>query len=180
VTTPRPFAALLLALLLPAAAAAEPPAPSPYLAELTGDWELLGAVQGKPAHYRAHGAWVLNGSWLEFSMRDVATPPAYEARVYIGYDGGAHDYIAHWLDKFGAAGARVVATGQLSERTLVLDFPYAWGAFRDTLTLGDAGSGTLLLETQAKDGSWSTFGFYRMKRLGAAAPARPAGGATPH
>ena len=108
---------------------------------------------------------MLNGGWLEFSMRDVATPPAYEAHVYIGYDPGADDYIAHWLDKFGAAGARVLATGRLNERTLVLNFPYAAGAFRDTLTLGDAGRGTLLIESQEKDGSWSTFARYEMKRL---------------
>jgi hypothetical protein len=174
--TLTPCAASLLALLLSGAAAAEPPAP--YLAELTGDWQLTGTVQGKPAHYRARGVWVLNGSWLEFSMRDVATPPAYAARVYIGYDRGADDYIAHWLDKFGAPGARVVATGRLTERTLVLNFPYAWGAFRDTLTLGDAGSGTLLLETQEKDGRWSTFARYQMKRLSSPTRARPA--AEPH
>jgi hypothetical protein len=172
---------LLLALLwAAAAAAAEPPVPSPYLAELSGDWELTGTVQGKPAHYRAHGAWVLNRSWLEFSMRDVATPPAYEARVYIGYDRGADDYIAHWLDKFGAAGARVLGSGHLSGRTLVLNFPYAEGAFRDTLTLADAGRGTLLIEAQDKDGRWSTFALYQMKRLSTPAPARPAGAAASH
>jgi hypothetical protein len=172
-------APLRLALLLSGAAAAAPPAPAPYLAGLSGEWELTGTVQGNPAHYRAHGAWVLNGSWLEFSMRDVATPPAYEAQVYLGYDRSADDYIAHWLDKFGAAGARVVATGHLNGRTLVLEFPYAWGAFRDTLTLADAGRGTLLLESQEKDGRWSTFALYQMKRLSTAA-ARPAGAAVSH
>ena len=78
---------------------------------------------------------------------------------------------------FGAAGARLVATGHLSERTLVLDFPYAWGAFRDTLTLADAGSGALLLAAQEKDGSWSPFALYQMKRL--RSPARPAAAADP-
>lgn len=175
----KSYAPLLFALLLSAAAAAEPPAPAPYLAGLSGEWELTGTVQGKPAHYRAHGAWVLNGTWLEFSMRDVATPPAYEAQVYLGYDRSADDYIAHWLDKFGAAGARVVATGHLNGRTLVLAFPYAWGAFRDTLTLADAGRGTLLIESQEKDGRWSTFALYQMKRLSTAA-AGAAGASASH
>ncbi len=178
--TLKPCAALLLALLVTAAAAAGPRLASPYLDGLTGAWELAGTVQGKPAHYRAQGTWVLNGGWLEFSMRDVATPPAYEAHVYIGYDPGADDYIAHWLDKFGAAGARVLATGRLNERTLVLNFPYAAGAFRDTLTLGDAGRGTLLIESQEKDGSWSTFARYEMKRLSPPPPARAAGAADSH
>lgn len=175
----KPCAALLPALLLSAAAAAAPPPSAPDLAGLSGEWDLSGTLQGKPAHYRAYGAWVLEGTWLEFSMRDVTTPPAYEARVYFGYDRSADDYIAHWLDRFGAAGARVVATGHLNGRTLVLDFPYAWGAFRDTLTLADAGRGTLLIESQERDGHCSTFALYQMKRLSAAA-ARPAAEADSH
>ena len=79
--------ALLLAVWLPAAAAA--PEPTHLLATLAGDWDLAGTVLGKPAHYRAHGRWVLHGGWLEFSMVDLATPPGYEARVFIGYDAKA-------------------------------------------------------------------------------------------
>jgi hypothetical protein len=111
----------------------------------------------------------LNGGWLEFSMIDVATPPGYEARVFIGYDPKAGDYVAHWLDRFGAAGARVTATGTGEDGTLVLLFPYAEGAFRDTLSLApDGASGSLLLEMQKADGSWSTFASYQMKRRAAA------------
>jgi len=79
--------ALLLAVWLPAAAAA--PEPTHLLATLAGDWDLAGTVLGKPAHYRAQGRWVLHGGWLEFSMVDLATPPDYEARVFIGYDAKA-------------------------------------------------------------------------------------------
>ncbi len=165
--------ALLLAVWLPAAAAA--PEPTHLLATLAGDWDLAGTVLGKPAHYRAHGRWVLHGGWLEFSMVDLATPPGYEARVFIGYDAKAKDYVAHWLDRFGAAGARVTATGSGQDGTLVLLFPYAEGAFRDTLRLApDGASGSLLLEAQKADGSWSTFASYQMKRR---APARATHGA---
>jgi len=67
----------------------------------------------------------------------------------------------------------VVATGERHERTLVLHFPYAEGTFRDTLTLaGDSASGTLLIEAQRADGSWSTFAAYRMRRSAAPAAAR--------
>jgi hypothetical protein len=169
----RLLCALLLAALVPLAAAAEPPAATRYLAQLAGHWDLVGTVLGKPAHYHGQGSWVLNGGWLRFSMIDVASPPRYEAQLYLGYDAKAGDYIAHWLDRFGAAGARVVATGQRTERTLVLLFPYAEGAFRDTLTLaGDSDSGTLLLEAQGKDGGWSTFASYRLRRV---APGHPDG-----
>lgn len=168
-------ALLLLAACLPAVAGAGPPEPTHLLARLAGKWDLSGTVMGKPAHYRAEGRWVLNGAWLRFSMIDVATPPTYEAEVYLGYDSKAKDYIAHWLDRFGAAGARVTATGEDAQGTLVLLFPYAEGAFRDRLELSaDGASGTLLLETQQGDGSWSTFASYRMKRR---APARAGGGA---
>lgn len=164
------FPALLLAVWLPAAAAAPAPEPTHLLATLAGDWDLAGTVLGKPAHYRARGRWVLHGRWLEFSMVDLATPPGYEARVFIGYDAKAGDYVAHWLDRFGAAGARVTATGSGQDGTLVLLFPYAEGAFRDTLSLApDGASGSLLLEAQKADGSWSTFASYQMKRR---APAR--------
>lgn len=160
--------ALFLALvtLAPPGARAEPPAATRYLAQLTGDWQMSGSVLGKPVRYRAHGRWILNDAWLELSMVDAAQPPQYQAQLYIGYDGKAQDYVAHWLDRFGAAGARVVATGERHERTLVLHFPYAQGAFRDTLTLApDYGSGTLLLEAQQTDGSWSTFASYRLLRV---------------
>jgi hypothetical protein len=163
----------LLVALLPLAAAAEPPEATRYLAQLSGGWDLTGTVRGKPAHYRAEGRWVLNGGWLRFSMTDVATPPQYEAQLVLGYDAKAGDYVAHWLDRFGAAGARVVASGERTGRTLVLLFPYPEGAFRDTLTLAaDSASGTLLLEAQGTDGTWSTFASYRMRRV---APEHPDG-----
>jgi hypothetical protein len=55
---------------------------------------------------------------------------------------------------------------------LVLLFPYAEGAFRDTFTLAaDGSSGTLLLESQQPDGHWSTFADYRLARPGAKAAA---------
>ena len=157
------------------AAAAGPPADTRFLGQLAGEWQMLGTVLGKPVRYAARGHWVLNGAWLELSMLDAARPPGYAAQLYLSYDGKAHDYIGHWLDLFGAAGARVVATGERHERTLVLNFPYAEGAFRDTLTLApDSASATLLIEAAQADGSWSTFARYRMQRLPAGAHAQPA------
>ena len=157
---------LTLGTFLARAALAEPPADTRFLAQLCGQWQMSGSVLGKPVRYDAQGRWVLNGAWLELSMADAARPPQYQAQLYLGYDGKAHDYIAHWLDRFGAAGARVVATGERHERTLVLNFPYPEGAFRDTLTLAaDSASATLLIEAAQPDGSWSSFASYRMQRV---------------
>jgi len=91
--------------------------------------------------------------------------PRYEADVFIGFDPETKDYIAHWLDRFGAPGARVVARGERQNQRLVLNFPYTEGAFRDTLTWHPASvSWSLLLESQHADGTWSTFASYSLTR----------------
>jgi hypothetical protein len=160
------LAALALALTCGLAAAAPTAQPADaFLADLAGKWDMTGTVSGKAVRHRGEGRWVLKGSWLCLSIVDTASPPGYVASVYLGFDPKQRDYIAHWLDQFGAAGARVVATGKREGRTLVLLFPYAQGAFRDTLTLAAGGAGgTLLLESQERDGSWSTFASYRLTR----------------
>jgi hypothetical protein len=154
----------LLALTAQGATAAPAP-PDPFLAQLVGDWDLIGRVGKQPAHYRGTGRWVLKQAWLGLTLNDLATG-GYQASVYLGHDAAAADYVVHWLDQFGAAGARVVGSGRRDAQTLVLQFPYTEGAFRDTLTLSEDGSsGTLLLESQQKDGRWTTFASYRMTRL---------------
>lgn len=142
-----------------------------FLAQLAGPWQLVGTVRGKPVTARGEGRWVLKDAWLCFTLIDRARP-GYRAQIYLGFDPRAGDYVVHWLDQFGAAGARVAGSGKREGQQLVLQIPYAEGAFRDTLTLSaDARSGTLLLESQQQDGHWSTFASYRMQRLAASAPA---------
>jgi hypothetical protein len=102
---------------------------------------------------------------MKLHMIDARSPPQYEAEVYIGFDPKANDYIAHWLDRFGAAGARVVARGERNGERLVIVFPYADGAFRDTFTWQPAtASWSLLLESQSANGAWSTFASYTLSR----------------
>jgi hypothetical protein len=84
-----------------------------FLEGLVGHWDMEGHVMGSPVRYRARGTRVLGGAWLEFHMIDVRTPPEYEARVFIAADTGAEDYVVHWLDTFGGAGARVTGSGHL-------------------------------------------------------------------
>lgn len=169
----RSAAVLLAAALLSGVAAAQrPPAHDPLLAQLSGQWDLTGTLMGKPVHHRGEGSWVLKDGWLCFTLVDTQVPPAYQAAIYIGFDSRAHDYVAHWLDQFGAGGARVVGTGHRDGQVLVLVFPYADGAFRDTFRLAaDGSSGTLLIESQQPDGRWSMFADYRLARPGATAAA---------
>jgi hypothetical protein len=136
-----------------------------YLDALQGSWVMTGTVGNKPVQYSAKAGRVLLGGFVELHMVDVGSPPKYEADVFIGFDPKAHDYIAHWLDRFGAAGARVIARGEREGQRLVLTFPYPEGAFRDTFTWQpESGSWSLLLESQRADGSWSTFASYTLTR----------------
>ena len=155
----------LLATLGPPPTVAAPMARDPFLAQLSGRWHFTGTVHGQHVDYIGNGRWVLGDGWLRLNLLDASKPPAYEADVYLGYDAAAGDYIAHWLDRFGAAGARVVASGHREGRTLTLDFPYESSTFRDTLTLAvDGASGTLLVESKRADGTWSTFASYEFNR----------------
>jgi hypothetical protein len=98
-------------------------------------------------------------------MSDANSSPQYEADVFIGYDHKANDFIAHWLDGLGAAGARVVARGVREGQRLVVTFLYAEGAFRDTFTWRPTTqSWSLLLGSQSADGTWSTFASYTLTR----------------
>jgi hypothetical protein len=136
-----------------------------YLDALRGRWIMQGTLAGKPVRYDADGQRVLQGGFLRLHMLDVNSPPRYEAELFVGFDHQGHDYIAHWLDRFGAAGARVVARGVRRDEQLVLMFPYAEGAFRDTFTwLPASQSWTLLLESQQASGTWSTFASYTLTR----------------
>ena len=125
-----------------------------YLDKLQGSWEMAGTLGGKAVHYHANGERVLKGGFLRLHMIDAEPTPTYEADVFIGFDAQRHDFIAHWLDRFGAAGARVVASGRRAS-----------GAFRDTFTfMPQSDAWSLLLESQKPDGTWSTFATYTLTR----------------
>lgn len=136
-----------------------------YLDALQGTWEMTGTLLGKPVKYHARGERVLQGGFLRLHMIDIAPAPTYEADLFIGYDSRAKDYVGHWLDRFGAAGARVVATGKREGQTLVIQFPYAEAAFKDTFVFDPAArTWSLLIEAQGPSGAWSNFASYTLVR----------------
>ena len=99
------------------------------------------------------------------SIVDAARPPQYQARILISADRRAHDYVFHWLDQFGAAGARVVGIGTRDKTVLNATFPYAEGAFRNTWEYHPADrTWTLVIDGQRKDGTWYRFADYKMSR----------------
>jgi hypothetical protein len=165
----RPRSALcvltLLAVSVQPAARAEnaPSADNAYLDGLQGKWDMTGSMLGKPVKYHAQGERVLQGGFLRLHMIDTGTAPTYEADLFLGYDARAKDYIGHWLDRFGAAGARVVASGTRNGETLVIQFPYAEGAFKNTFTFDPKShTWTLVIDSQAAGGAWSNFATYTL------------------
>jgi hypothetical protein len=163
------FFALFLGTSVQQAASAEatPSADNAYLDGLLGKWDMTGTVLGKPVKYHAQGERVLQGGFLRLHMIDAAAVPTYEADLFLGYDARAGDFIGHWLDRFGAAGARVVATGKRNGETLIIQFPYAEGAFRDTFKFdAKSHSWSLGIDSQATGGAWSNFATYTLVHPG--------------
>jgi hypothetical protein len=165
----RSAASVILALAAAAGHAQQAASRDPYLELLPGHWQMVGQVQGERAQYEAQGEWVLQGTWLRLHMVETSRPPKYEANLYLAFDPSTGEYVAHWLDGFGAAGARVVGTGRRDGPLLTLHFPYAGSPFRDTLRLDpDGRAGSLRIESQSADGGWALFAEYALRRSTAA------------
>ena len=98
-------------------------------------------------------------------MRDLAEPPQYEARVFLGVDAENGDLIAHWMDDFGARYSIPHGTGRIEGAILQFTFPYADGPFRDTFEF-DPGNGSwnFRIEAGQPDGSWKHFARYEIRR----------------
>jgi hypothetical protein len=170
-SSPRPAllsAAFLMwtASIAPATTLAGAPSPDDlYLDDLRGPWIMQGTFGDKAFKYDAVGKRVLSSTWLQIHIVDAANPPKYQAVVFLGYDHEAGIFIVHWIDTWGAAGARVVATGHRDGERLVIVFPYAAGTLRDTFQRDRSSRiWTVLVESQEKDGTWSAFGNFRLTR----------------
>jgi hypothetical protein len=62
----------------------------------------------------------------------------------------------------GAAGARVVAIGKRDGDTLVIEFPYAEGTFRDTFVFDPKSHAWTLIIDSHSSGTWSNFATYKL------------------
>lgn len=125
-----------------------------------------GEVQGNTVHYRAEGRWTLGGGFLELWMIEDQTPPTYEASVYIGHSDKHADYVAHWLDVFGADAARVVGFGKADGDALVIEFPYAEAQFRNRYEFApDGESFTLKIDSRAGKAGWEDFASLVFRRV---------------
>jgi hypothetical protein len=166
--TPSRWRAAHLAILLVCAGAApvvsqQAPFDDAALDALQGRWRLAGRVQGDSVTYNGFGEWVLNHQFLRLNLRDAATPPQYEAHVYIGWDARRKRYAAHWLDVFGGGFAETLGHGTKEGDELRFLFEYPDGPFRTTFVLGKQGW-ELDMKSRAKDGTWKPFAHYVARR----------------
>lgn len=134
-----------------------------FLSRFAGPWTAEGHVMGEKVRYCAEGAFVFGGAFLELRITDAAEPPQYDASVFIGRSEAKGDYVAHWLDVFGADGARVVGTGDASGDVLTLVFPYETSVFHDRFEFEGPGAFRLLIEAD-EDGRRSVFADYAFRR----------------
>jgi hypothetical protein len=126
---------------------------------------MTGSVLKKPVQYNAEATWVLRNKFISIHMKDTTLPPKYEANVYIGIDSSRSQYVAHWLDSFGGAGARVVGVGPLSSDGVEIIYPYEEGRFRNLFTWDSIkDEWSLVIESESRDGLWSLFAQHTMKR----------------
>lgn len=139
------LAAVIMAVSAPAGAG------EPALSRLEGVWRATGTVEGEAVSYRAEGRMVLMGRHLRFSMIDTAKDPKYEAAVYISKSKEKRDLVAHWLDNFGADGARVVGFGEETDKGFVLVFDYGEAVFRDRFEFVNDDSFTLKIDACVAD-----------------------------
>lgn len=147
-----------LAALTCAAAAAEPPA---ALDRLAGDWVGTGKVEGEPVRYILRGERVLMGEFMRLSIVDAAKAPAYEAQVFIAKSKTKGDLVAHWLDNFGADGARTVGFGEERPDGFDLQFDYGGSVFRDYFRFDPGGDRfTLVVDSCAPSGDCENFADY--------------------
>jgi hypothetical protein len=162
----RALLSIMIALAASAPLAAQTPAATDSLLErFVGQWAMAGTVRGRPATYALDVTRVLQGKYVELHMTDVHLPPGYEARAFLGADTAGTGVIAHWLDNFGAAYSVPTATGAARGDTLVLNFPYPTGAFRDSFVYDRARDRwDMRLERADGNGGWTLFAQYEARR----------------
>jgi hypothetical protein len=103
------IAILALLLVTSFSASAQQPIPKdPLLDRLTGSWILQGTIAGRETTHDIESEWVLNHEYLRLHEtsreKNAQGQPAYEAIVFIEWDGSASEYKCLWLDSTGGGG----------------------------------------------------------------------------
>ena len=135
------------------------------LDRLVGQWDLTGKIRNRSVKNNFSAAWVLNHQFIELNFVDVASPPAYIAKVSIGYDCISERYVVHWLDNFGGRFSKTLGFGIKNEQTIEFRFEYPDAPFINKFTYDSKNdSWHLHMTTKNEKGEWTVFGDEYLKR----------------
>jgi hypothetical protein len=158
----RTFAHLVTWALASCAVAQEPSAaPSrtfqdPLLDSLAGKWNVAREIRGKVEKNTLDAEWVLLHQFLQLHMKDLATPPKYEAIVLIGYDPDAQRYVIHWCDAWGGKYS-LTGHGKRAGDSIEFVFEDPESPFYNTFSRDSDGRWTFRMENGGKDGTRKFF-----------------------
>jgi hypothetical protein len=150
---------LLLATSAVFAAGPPPELSDPFLDKFVGDWHVERKFgSGRMAENAVYVEWVLDHQFLELHYRDIATPPKYEAMVFIGYDPGDQRYICHWIDSFGGEFS-ALGFGKIDRERHAIEFTFNYkdGPFTNKFSFDPATKTWTSLMRQKDKGEWKLF-----------------------
>src|SRR5881394_3380340 len=135
------------------------------LDKLAGNWKSTGKIGNRAVEYQITSDWALKHQFLEVHMTDAANPPAYEARVFIGYDNASERYVAHWIDVFGGRWSETLGFGARSGNSIKFVFEYPDSPFHNTFTWNpETKSWIFLMEQKSQTGKWGVFAEDTLRR----------------
>lgn len=132
--------------------------PDELLNHMVGKWNITRKFAKREATNSAEAAWILNGHWLQITMKDTSVPPRYEAHVLITYVLADKRYSCHWIDTYGGAVPETLGIGIREQNSLVFTFTEKDGALRNTFTWHpESKSWTDKIEQTDEKGQWTLF-----------------------
>jgi hypothetical protein len=87
-----------------AARAQQPPLQDAFLDHLAGNWVSQGNFVGEQTTHDLSAEWILNHQYLLIHDVSRATEnghPAFDTKLYVGWDAAAKQYACVWLDNMG-------------------------------------------------------------------------------
>lgn len=136
------------------------------LENLAGKWALTRKKGNQEVRNDVDVEWMLNHQFLRIHMTDAASPPQYEAMVFVGYDNASERYVVHWLDVLGGRSSETLGYGRRDGNSLRFVFEYPDGPFHNTFSWDPQGkTWTCLLEQKNAAGQWTTFATDSLRRV---------------
>ena len=135
------------------------------LDNLVGDWKLTRLIRGQSVENSVKAEWTLNHQFLLVHMKDVSSPPNYEAMVFIGYDNTSERYVVHWIDFFGGRFSETLGYGTRTGNAIKFVFEYPDGPFHNTFTWNpESKRWVFLMEQKGQTGKWKVFAEDNLRR----------------